>query len=112
MSKAVNRIERSDISALPIEIISYIFRFLPISDIKCAALVCCAWSRAAEDPILWRNAFISLGTRRERFSNVLVDSLQRHSIVFEVQAHVDCSSDYAGLQTAWAEFKNFVSSRV
>jgi len=52
MSKAVNRIERSDISALPIEIISYIFRFLPISDIKCAALVCFAWSRAAEDPIL------------------------------------------------------------
>lgn len=92
MSKAVNRIERSDISALPIEIISYIFRFLPVSDIKCAALVCCAWSRAAEDPILWRNAFISLGTRRERFSNVLVDSLQRHGIQYLKFKHMSTAA--------------------
>ena len=66
--------------ALPLEIVSYIFRFLPTSDVKCAALVCYAWSRAVEDPILWRDVFISLGTRRERFSSFLVDSLQRRCI--------------------------------
>lgn len=68
------------ILALPLEIVSYIFRFLPASDLKCAALVCCQWSKASQDPILWRNVSVSLGTRRERFSHLLVDSLQRRCI--------------------------------
>lgn len=72
--------ERSIICTLPLEVVSYIFRFLPTSDVKCASFVCYAWSRAAEDPVLWREAFISLGTRRERFSNFLVDSLERRCI--------------------------------
>ena len=68
------------ILALPLEIVSYIFRFLPASDLKCAALVCCQWSKASQDPILWRKVSVSLGTRRERFSHLLVDSLQRRCI--------------------------------
>lgn len=68
------------ILALPLEIVSYIFRFLPASDVKCAALVCYQWSKASHDPILWKNVSVSLGTRRERFSHLLVDSLQRRCI--------------------------------
>ncbi|PFX19202.1 F-box/LRR-repeat protein 14 [Stylophora pistillata] len=70
------------ILALPLEIVSYIFRFLQASDLKCAALVCCQWSKASQDPILWRNVSVSLGTRRERFSHLLVDSLQRRCIQY------------------------------
>ena len=65
---------------LPLEIVSYIFRFLPTSDLKCASFVCYQWSRASHDPILWRNVSVSLGTRRERFSHFLVDSLGRRCI--------------------------------
>ena len=72
--------KRSVICTLPLEVVSYIFRFLPTSDVKCASFVCYAWSRAAEDPILWRDVFISLGTRSERFSYFLVDSLERRCI--------------------------------
>ena len=72
--------KRSVICTLPLEVVSYIFRFLPTSDVKCASFVCYAWSRAAEDPILWTDVFISLGTRRERFSYFLVDSLERRCI--------------------------------
>ena len=75
-----NKSEPAIISTLPLEIVSYIFRFLPTSDVKYAALVCYAWSRAVEDPILWRETFISLGTRREKFSYLLVDSLERRCI--------------------------------
>ena len=82
MPKSSSRSEPAVILNLPPELVSYIFRFLPTSDVKCAALVCFMWSRAAEDPILWRNVFISLGTRRERFSNLLVDSLHRRCIQY------------------------------
>ena len=74
--------QRCVILVLPLEIVSYIFRFLPISDIKSAALVCSAWARAVEDPILWKNAFISLGTRRERFSPLLLESLNKRCIQY------------------------------
>ena len=67
---------------LPLEIVSYIFRFLPASDVKCASLVCYQWSKASQDPILWRNVSVSLGTRRERFSHLLVDSLERRCIQY------------------------------
>lgn len=70
------------ILALPLEIVSYIFRFLPASDVKCASLVCYQWSKASQDPILWRNVSVSLGTRRERFSHLLVDSLERRCIQY------------------------------
>lgn len=70
------------ILALPLEIVSYIFRFLPASDLKCASLVCYQWSKASQDPILWRNVSVSLGTRRERFSHLLVDSLEKRCIQY------------------------------
>lgn len=92
MPRDVNRREQTPISCLPLEVMSYIFRFLPISDVKCAALVCYVWSRAAEDPILWRSAFISLGTRRERFSNLLVDSLQRRCIQYLKFKHMSTAA--------------------
>lgn len=82
MPRSTNNSKPPDILALPLEILSYILRFLPTSDVKCAALVCYAWSRAAEDPILWRDVFIGLGTRRERFSRLLIDSLQRRCIQY------------------------------
>ena len=70
------------ILALPLEVVSYIFRFLPASDLKSASLVCYQWSKASQDPILWRNVSVSLGTRRERFSHLLVDSLERRCIQY------------------------------
>ena len=70
------------ILALPLEIVSYIFRFLPASDLKRASLVCYQWSKASQDPILWRNVSVSLGTRREGFSHWLVDSLERRCIQY------------------------------
>ena len=78
----INTTERRKLTilALPLEIVSYIFRFLPASDVKCASLVCFQWSKASHDPILWRNVSISLGTRKERFSHLLVDSLEKRYI--------------------------------
>lgn len=92
MAKSTNRSGAAEISCLPLEIVSYIFRFLPTSDVKCVALVCYAWSRAAEDPILWRDVFISLGTRRERFSNLLVDSLHRRCIQYLKFKHMSTAA--------------------
>ena len=73
---------------LPAEIVSYIFRFLPLVDIRSAALVCKLWSSAADDPLLWKNITAVLYSKTQLFSSYLVDSLQRkkiHSVRFRCQ---------------------------
>ena len=65
---------------LPVETVSYIFRFLRLADIRSAALVCQMWSRASDDPLLWRNVTALLFSKKRLLSPYLVDSLQRKNI--------------------------------
>ena len=81
MPRTTNLNEANDDSLfLPLEVITNILRFLPTSEIKTTANVCYLWAKATEDPILWRNTNVILGTKNEHFSEELVQSLHRRGI--------------------------------
>lgn len=77
---------------IPAEIVSYIFRFLPLVDIRSAALVCKMWASAADDPMLWKNVTVVLYSKKRLLSPCLVDSLQRKNIQ-RVRFRSHCSSE-------------------
>ncbi|XP_032238115.2 F-box/LRR-repeat protein 2 [Nematostella vectensis] len=61
---------------LPQEVVSYIFSFLPLADIKSSARVCHLWAKASDDPLLWKNTTATLYTKSKTFPDSLIYSLQ------------------------------------
>lgn len=66
--------------ALPIEILTHIFRFVRISDLAVLSLVCRKWYQAIQDPCLWNEARICIFAKEDLFSKVLLDALKRKRV--------------------------------
>ena len=56
----VNRIRRGKVFRLPTEVMSHIFVYLPLSDLRDCMFVCRLWRDAANHPKLWRNVCLQL----------------------------------------------------